>query len=154
MKTTEQLWGDTRYAIRLCSRTARLYRRIQTAGTFLAIVGGSATIVSALGTLPHWLAASGSSLLAIAGAALIAIRPADKAAQNEADVRRYQAVLENSIGASVEAFAAALEQAHQGDAPEVDALRNVAYNDMVKELGMPEHQIPLSATERVLRAIA
>lgn len=154
MKTAEELWGDTRYAIRLCARTARLYRRIQTAGIFLAIVGGSATISSAVGNLPAWIAITGSCLLAIAGAALIAIRPADKAAQNEADVRRYQAVLEKSRGASVEAFAAALEEAHQGDAPEIEPLRNVAYNDMVQELGMPDHQIPLSATERLLRAIA
>lgn len=154
MKTIEQLRGEVRYAIRLCSRTARLYRRLQAVGTFLSIVGGSAAVSGAAGQLPTWVALSGGALLAIAGAGLVAIRPADKAAQNETDVKRYQAVLVKSHAMTIEQFAAAIEDAHQGDAPEVEPLRNVAFNDTMLEMNMPDHAVPLSATERLLRALA
>jgi len=154
MKTIEQLRGDIRYAIRLCERTARLYRRIQAAGTFFSLVGGSAAVSGAAGQLPAWVSISGSALLAVAGSALVAIRPADKAAQNESDVRRYQALMAKSFGMTFEQLALALEEAHQGDAPEVELLRNVAYNDMLREINREDQNIPLSMTERMLRAIA
>lgn len=154
MPTIEQLRGDIRYAIRLCERTARLYRRIQAVGTFLSLVGGSAAVSGAAGQLPAWVALSGSALLAVSGAALVAIRPADKAAQNEADVKRYRALMAKSFGMSVEQLAVALEEAHQGDAPEVEPLRAVAYNDMLAEINREDQKIPLSLTERLLRAIA
>ncbi len=87
MKDKQQLIGEIRYAIRLTERTARLYRNIQTTGVFLGIVGGSATMASIANEIPAWITATGGILLAFAGAMLIAIRPADKAAQNEADAR-------------------------------------------------------------------
>ncbi len=154
MKTIEQLRGDIRYAIRLCERTARLYRRIQAAGTFFSLVGGSAAVSGAAGQMPSWVAISGSALLALAGAALVAVRPADKAAQNEADVKRYRALMAKSIGMTVEQLVAALEEAHQGDAPEVEPLRNVAFNDMLAEINREDQKIPLSVTERFLKVIA
>lgn len=154
MKTIEQLRGDIRYAIRLCERTARLYRRVQSAGTFLSLVGGSAAVSGATGQLPPWVAISGSAMLAVAGAALVAIRPADKAAQNESDVRRYQVLMAKSYGMTFDQLAIALEEAHQGDAPEVEPLRNVAYNDMLREINREDQEITLSVTERMLKAIA
>lgn len=154
MKTVEQLKGDIRYAIRLCERTARLYRRIQSVGTFLSLVGGSAAVSGAAGQLPPWVAISGSALLAVAGAALVAIRPADKAAQNEIDVKRYRALMAKACSMTVDQLAIALEEAHQGDAPEVEPLRNVAFNDMLTEINREDQKIPLSVTERLLRAIA
>ena len=157
MKTRDQLLGEIRYAIRLCQRTARLYRRAQTTGIFLAIVGGSGTLAGLSGSLPgelKWLGPLGALLLTMAGAALIAIRPADKAAQNEADVRRYQAVMVKSGGLSDEALAQAVDEAHQGDAPEVEPLRNVAFNDVMLEINRADQMIPLSATEKLIRSLA
>ena len=75
-----QLQTEIRYAIRLTQRTARLYRRVQTVGTFLAIVGGSALLSALAGTFPAWLPIAGGVLLTFAGAAMIAIRPADTTA--------------------------------------------------------------------------
>lgn len=154
MQTREQLQGTIRYAIRLCERTARLYRRIGTAGTFVAIAGGSATMSGALGNLPGWVTASGSVLLTLAGAALIAIRPADKAAQNESDIRRYQALMTKSHAMTLEQLIAAIEEAHQGDAPDVEPLRNVAYNDVLMEINRDDQLVSLSPIEKLLKAIA
>ena len=92
-KTKEQLVSEIRYAVRLTQRTARLYRNIQTTGTFLTILGGSAALASFAGNLPSWVLIAGAFLFTIAGAGLIAVRPADKAAMNEADVKRYQLLM-------------------------------------------------------------
>jgi len=46
MKDKTLLLSEIRYAIRLTQRTARFYRRIQSVGTFLSIIGGSAAIAS------------------------------------------------------------------------------------------------------------
>jgi len=149
-----QLQSEIRYTIRLCQRTARLYRRAQTFGTFLAIVGGSATLSGTFGHLPTYVTLAGSSLLAVAGAALIAIRPADKAAQNDADVKRYQALMAKSSAMTEDALRQALEEARQGDAVEVEPLRNVAFNDVMEEINRRDQLIELSTHEQLLKVLA
>lgn len=153
-KTIEQLQGEIRYTIRLCQRTARFYRRIQTIGTFCSIVGGSATMASFSATLPDWATITGASMLAIAGAALIAIRPADKAAINESDVKRYQSLMAKSHNLNLNQLQIALEECRQSDAPEIESLRNVAYNDIVQEINRPDQAIKLSATEKIWQIVA
>lgn len=150
----DQFNAEARYAIRLCQRTARLYRRIQSAGTFVSILGGSATLAGVAAQLHPAVAGAGVVSMAIAGAALIAIRPADKAANNEADVRRYQALMAKSATLDDGALQQALDEARQGDAQEVEPLRNVAYNDMVLEINRPDQLIPLTAGERLLKSLA
>lgn len=154
MKDRQQLIGEIRYAIRLTQRTARLYRRVQTTGVFLGIIGGSATMASIANEIPAWITTTGGILLALAGAMLIAIRPADKAAQNEADVRRYQQLMTHAISMDEKALEQALEEAHNGDAPEIESLRDVAYNDIALELNRPDVTIPLTSLQKILRALA
>lgn len=154
MKDKQQLIGEIRYAIRLTERTARLYRNIQTTGVFLGIVGGSATMASIANEIPAWITATGGILLAFAGAMLIAIRPADKAAQNEADAKRYRQLMTKTASMDEKELAQALEEAHTGDAPEIESLRAVAYNDMVLEINRPDAMIALSSMQKILRALA
>lgn len=154
MKTHEQLKAEIRYAVRLTQRTARLYRRGQSFGVFLSVLGGSGAMASMAGGVPPWLTIGGGLLLAIAGAALIAVRPADKAAANEADARRYQALMAKADDMTPEELAQALEEAHQGDAPEIEPLRAVAYNDVLAEINREDQLLPLSPTARVLKALA
>jgi hypothetical protein len=154
MKSKEQLKAEIRYAIRLCQRTARVYRRIQTTGTFLAIIGGSATLSTLSNTLPHWVALTGGALLALAGAALIAIRPADKAAQNESDVKRYQILMTKATSLTAEQLEIAIEEAHQSDVPEVESIRNIAYNDVMQEINRMDCAIQLNFWQRLLASLA
>lgn len=154
MRDKQQMIGEIRYAIRLTQRTARLYRRIQTTGVFLGIIGGSAAMASLANQVPGWITATGGILLTLAGAMLIAIRPADKAAQNEADVRRYQQLMTRAATMDEEALEQALEEAHNGDAPEIESLRDVAYNDIVLELNRPDATISLKPLQKLLRAMA
>lgn len=48
----------------------------------------------------------------------------------------------------------ALEEAHVGNAPEIESLRDVAYNDIVLELNRQDCLIPLTLTQRILREFA
>ena len=154
METKEQLISEIRYATRLTQRTARLYRNIQTTATFITILGGSAALASFSGNLPSWVLVTGTLLFAVAGAALIAIRPADKAAMNEADIKRYQLLMSKTQAMDVTQLRTAIDEAHSADAPEIEALRIVAYNDVMDEINRQDQHIPLSTSASLLRAFA
>jgi len=105
---------------------------------------------------PNWVGLAGAAMLTVAGAALIAIRPADKAAQNEAAMKCYQALMikgkDNTV--SDDQLVAAIEDALQGAIHQVESLRNVAYNDVALEFNRPDVLITLSATEKALSIFA
>lgn len=148
------LLNEIRYAERLCQRTARLYRRVQSATTFLTIIGGSAAASTLVATAPSWLPISGTLLLAVFGAVAIAVRPADKAAQNELDVKRYGAIRAKSIGMSDAELRQAIDEAHSSNAVEVEPLRDVAYNDVALEVGRPDSVVQLNFQQRLIAAFA
>ncbi len=133
--------NEIRYAERLCLRTARLYRRLQTIGTFLTVVSGSAVLSSFAPDVPATVRVLGAAAFALFGAALIAMRPAEKAVSNEADARRY-AQLRTSAGglANTQELRTALDKA--------------AFNDVVQEIGRPDEVRPLSPKQRLLAALA
>lgn len=106
------------------------------------------------GTLPAYVSISGGIVLAIAGAALIAIRPADKAALNESDIRRYQAVMVKSSQLTAQELEIAIEEARQGDAPEIELLRDIAYNDVMIEFNRMDCAVPLNPLQKLLTTIA
>lgn len=145
---------EARIAQRLCERTARLYRGLQTAATFLSVVGGSGVLAALAPAFPAWVSVAGACTLAIAGGAALALRPAERAAQNETDVAKYAALLGQSLVMSDAEFAQGLAQARESDAPEVDALRDVAYNDVMREIGRPDLVGPLGPRQRVIAALA
>lgn len=153
-KSKNQLQAEIRYAIRLCQRQARLYRRIQAFGVFLSVIGGSATFSILSNSLPHALSYVGAGLLAVSGAALIAIRPADKAVANESDIKRYQDLLAKLNTFDEASLEAAIEEARKSDAPEIDALRNVAYNDVLLEINRADQLIHLNFGEKVIGFLA
>jgi len=153
-KTKNQLKEEIRYAIRLCQRQARFYRFIQWIGTFLSIIGGSA-IFSILSTsLPHWLSFAGAALLSCSGAILIAIRPADKAALNESDVRRYQTLMVRSNALNETDLEIAIEEARQSDTQDIESLRSVAFNDVMREINRDDQIIPLKPAEKIMSLFA
>ena len=148
--------NEIRYAERLCQRTARLYRRVQVVSTFFAIVGGSAAFSNIFtSTAPTWLPLVGGALLAVFGAISISVRPADKAAHNEQDVKRYAALrAKEQSFVTDSALRQAIDEAHNGDAPEIDSLRDVAYNDVVRESGQPSYAVNLSLQQKLIAALA
>ena len=64
----------------------------------------------------------GAVLAAVFGAMVIVIRPADKAAPNELDIRKYDE-LARAQGLSAEQILPLLAEARKTDAPEIESLR-------------------------------
>ena len=153
-KTLQELQSEIRYGQRLAERTARLYRHAQSLGTFGTVLGGSGMLAAVAAQIPAWVPLAGGLLFAIMGAALVAIRPADKAAQNEADVKRYAALLTRSLAMTPSQVETALAEARQSDAAEIEALRDVAWNDVDDELGRAEVKVPLPLHARIIAAVS
>lgn len=153
-QTKEQLQGEIRYAQRLCQRTARLYRRAQTTFTFLSIVSGSAALVSISGKLSTESVLGSAVAFAIVAAMNFAIRPAERIAQNDTDVKKYAALLVKAEELDVAAIRKLIAEARQTDAPELEPLRAVAFNDVMREINREDALIPLTASQKLLGAIA
>ncbi len=148
------LLGEIRYAERLTQRTARLYRKVATFCTFIAVLGGSSLMASTAAGVPDWLKFLGIGLLAVAGAAAIAVRPLEKAIANEADARKYASLRTQGLVMDDAQLDAALQKARESDVPEVELLREVAYNDMLVEIGRDDLRTSLSSRQRLLEVIA
>ena len=148
------LLNEARYAERLCLRTARLYKRLQTATVFLGVLGGSGVIAGVSTAMPAWLPLAGGVLLAVFGAINLAVRPADKAAANEADAKRYAQLRTSGRAMNEIELQAALDKARETDTPEIEALRDVAYNDLLLEIGCADEVLPLKRHQRLLGALA
>lgn len=154
MQDKQNLLHQIRYAERICQRTARLYRRAQSTGVWLAVVSGSATLSAISTNVPVAVSAVGAVVLAMTGAALLAMRPADKAAANEADSRKYANLRAGAADMDCDQLLSALEKARASDVQEVEPLRDVAYNDVVAEYGREDCQVPLTRSQRLLAALA
>jgi hypothetical protein len=149
----EELQFNLRYAQRLCQRTARFYRRIQTTLTFISLLSGSSA-VAALGAqmlLPSaWL----MGFFAVSGCLNLAIRPAEKIAANDADVRKYGGLLAKLNALDAPALQQLLDEARLSDTSEVEPLRAVAYNDVVLEIDETDSLIPLTPMQKLMSALA
>lgn len=149
----EDLQFNLRYAQRLCQRTARFYRRLQTTLTFISLLAGSSAVAALAAQMPvpsAWLLAA----FAVFGCANLALRPAEKIAANEADVRKYGALLAKVGGTDVATLQQLLDEARLSDTAEIEPLRPVAYNDVVLEIDEPEALIPLSPMQKLMGALA
>lgn len=149
-----QLKGEIRYAQRLCQRTARLYRRVQTAATFLSLLAGSAALVTLSSQLDKMVTIYAGLTFAAFTAIIYAIRPADKIAQNESDVKKYAALLVKAESATVEELRGLIAEARQTDAVEVEPLRAVAFNDVMREINRDDAIIELSPMQKLIGALA
>jgi hypothetical protein len=149
-QTKKEHQDEVRYSVILCNRTARLYRRAQTAGVFIAVLGGSGLVATQSADLRNIAAA----IVSIAGAALLAVKPAEKATANEADARRYGDLLAGSHNMTPEQLEQALHEHRSVDTQEVAPIRSVAYNQLMAENGRLDCLLKLSFGQRIIAWLA
>ncbi|MGV8823990.1 hypothetical protein [Methylibium petroleiphilum] len=154
MQTVEELRNEIRYSQRLCERTARLYRRLQTLSTFLTVAGGSAAVLALGLALPKTVVLVFGVLAALFVALIVAVRPADKAVANENDAKRYSALLTQANTLDAAQLRAALDKARESVVAEIEPLRDVVWNDVVVEIGQSAYQVPLTAKQKLLASLA
>lgn len=150
----QQLLDEVRYAERITQRTARLYRRVATFFTFTAVLGGSGTVTALSTAVPPWVGVAGAALLAVTGAAALSMRPLEKAVINEADARKYAALRTQGASMDESQLNAALQKARESDVAEIELLRDVAYNDVVREIGRSDMVEPLTFRQKLMESMA
>lgn len=148
------LLNEIRYAERLTQRTARLYRRIAWACTFLGVLGGSGVLSALAPKIPASLSVAGAILLAVVGAIALTVRPFEKAISNDTDAKKYAALRTTAVPMNATELEAALNKARETDTAEIEPLRDVAYNDMLMEVGRPDMLIALKPHQQLLSALA
>jgi len=154
-KERQKLCSEIRYTQRLAQRSARLWWRIDAVGTLTFVLGSSVSVANFVKLLPPFIGASASVITILIATLMVCLRPAQKASLNEADVRKYDEllVLERS-GTSTQKLAVLLAKAHQTDAPEIETLRDVAYNDVCSEINRADYACKLSVWQRTMAIMA
>jgi hypothetical protein len=153
LPSKEKLQIELRYAQRFCQRSVRFYRRIQTTFTFFAMLAGSSSIAAVVAQMPltaTWLLAAFS----IFGILNFAIRPADRIAAYQSDVRKYGALMLKAEDLDSHAIQKLLHEARQSDSEEIEPLRAVAYNDVMIEYDETDSLISLTPMQKLMRALA
>ena len=153
-ETLETLLSEIRYNERLCTRTARLYRKTSAAMTFFGILGGTAVLSALLQKFPPWVSLSGAAVFAAIGALSVSMKPVEKAIGAEADGKRYTQLKARARQMAPAELREALEKLQENDVPEIESLRMVAFNDTVTERGRPEQAVPLSFRQRFVAMLA
>lgn len=148
------LLNEIRYAERLCERTTRLYRHINATNVFLSILGGSSVISAAFNTSLSWLPIAGAITLAVFGAINLAMNPVERAAIAEADGKRYSNLRTQAHKMNEDELQLAINKLHEDDTAEVEALREIAYNDLAQEIGRHDAEINLRLHQKFIRCIA
>lgn len=148
------LLNEARYAERLTQRTARLYRRVAWACSFAGVIGGSSVLTALSSSFPSWVAVAGGALSAVVAGVALTVRPLEKAVLNESDAKKYAALRTAGVTMTETEFAVALNKARETDAAEVETLRDVAWNDVMTEVGRDDLRVALRPHQQVLGALA
>jgi hypothetical protein len=142
---------DVRYQMRLHFLHRRFYNRMRAWVASTSLIAGSAAVVSAFRDVPGALLACGL-IVAVAGAADLVFRWAERAAKHDTWRRDLAAFLANDP--DLPQIEAVLIR-HDGTVDdEIEALRLVALNDNARSNGHEDWVRPEGFAERIMRCLA
>jgi len=133
-RTLHEINLDIRYGARYGLRMRRLFSVIKNTITFLELLGGSAAFGAWLANRPALAGAMGL-VLAVVAALNQTIQPAENRAMCSELHRRYTELDRLAPTLDVAALEDRLRDLRETDAPEIEALRTVAFNDNLRENG-------------------
>ena len=73
---------------------------------------------------------------------------------DEADVKRYAQLRIDAASLDAESLSLALEKARSSDAPEIEALRDAVFNDVVTEFGRGDCVVPLRWSQKMIATLS
>lgn len=152
-RTHHEITLDVRYAARYGLRMRRLFGTVKNVITFAELVGGSAAFGAWLAGSPALAGAMGLLLAAVV-AVNHTVQPAENRAHCAELHRRYTELdrLAPTLDAAV--LDDRLRALRENDAPELEALRVVAYNDNLRENGYETGLIPETRWQRFVAFFA
>ena len=153
--TKDQLLGEARYVQRLCQRTSRLYNRASTCFTFFRLFSSSSAIISLSAQLPFGVTVALGLVFAAISGANFALQLVEKAAINDAEVHRYAVLLTKAVSVTdLGVLQATIADARRTDVPEIESLREVAHNDVMREINRQDQLVALRLSQRLMGAFA
>lgn len=127
-----------RYAVRVLERQAKLWAVIGKLFKFISILSGTVAVAAVVSSKAEWAVFLGI-MFAVMQAIDHALDPAEKHAAALAQRRDYARLLADQTNHTDGALEAAYRKVVADDEIMVDqALKELAYNDVVREQGLPE----------------
>lgn len=142
------------YGRRYGLRMIRFYTHVITLSTFIELLAASAAIATLIGGIPQtsaWAAAT----VALATIARRVLRPEDQRARCTILNDRYARAIAAERTLSDDALHQLVQELQSSDAPDIEALRNPVWNDVVQEMGHFKTQLcTLTLKERGMSLLA
>lgn len=152
-RTKEEALREVKYQERLHALHCRLYKRLRALLTLISLATGSAAIATSLQAMPAGLIVAGW-IVALASIIDAVGNFADKAASHRVWRRDAAALLSRSEGMSLASIDSELAALVAEVDDEIESLRAVAWNDVLKSRGLESAMRPETAPERMFRAIS
>ena len=114
----------------------------------MTVLAGASTLTALVPKIYDWVPVFGGLVLAVFGASLVAIRPADKAAIAEVQAKKYR---EARVATDLEA---AMNKIRESDPHEIESLRQPVYNEVVREVGQDVYAEKLSIRQQLTNLFA
>lgn len=153
-RTRYQIELEIRYGMRLDELHRRFYARLGSALTFALLLAGSAAFGGFVAAQPAFAGAAG---LAVAVLTLIEVvlRPSERAAYASALARQFGALRASAAELTTDDLERRLAVLQCEALPgEIDALRSVAMNDVLREHGHDDELLAPSRWQRVIAVLA
>lgn len=142
------------YALRLCLRHRKFYGHLRSVFMFINLFGTTAAVTAVFAKSPDIALIAGLVLSAVSVIDRV-IDPAKKRASFVQDYKRYAKVQRAIVGKSPADAEKLLLAAREDDSDAIEALRDVAYNDVLLQQGSAaEYMIKLGIGKRLIAAVA
>lgn len=130
--TRNDLHFHLRYSLRFGERQARFYERADAAIKFVSLLSGLGAFVGLIGQSQLATGISGF-IVGVLSFIDVLWKPTERAFNTKALRARYEDLATRASRLSDETLRAELERLDASDAPQLEGLRPVAYNDIVRE---------------------
>jgi hypothetical protein len=145
------LLRELRYAERLARRTARMYRRMDTA-CILTVIGAGSLSLAMLANhhLPAALSIASGAVAALAAVVVLTVRPLEKGFTHRLQARKYAALDAASIHMALQDLRRECHAVQKITTRHIKPLHDIVCNDMMLEIGRPDLVLPLRIHQKLL----
>ncbi len=153
-RTRYQIELEIRYGMRLDELHRRFYARLASALTFALLLAGSAAFGGYIAALPELAGAAGLVVAALTLAEVV-LRPGERGAYASALARQFGVLRATAGELTIDDLSRRLSELQCETLPgEIEALRGVAMNDVLREHGHSDELLALSRWQRVIAVLA
>lgn len=152
-RTEYQIVFDLHYGQRSCLLASRFYGRIAWIFSIITIFCGSAAFAGWYAGDPN-LSLYPSLLLSLIAAINLTWKPSEKRLFCELERQKWNTLIKEASGLSADQVDERINTLRSVDSPEIEYLRDVAFNDVLQEQGQKEGFVDLGLMNKACAFIA